>query len=331
MKRCLNIVVLCLLFSFLAGEVSAQYYRNQGYWKKYRSQLSVAFGASNFLGELGGRDQIGSDFIWDLETREFKPAFSLGYRYHLSANLAINTQINYAILGGDDALTKEKFRFNRNLHFRSRLYEINTVLEYIVLDIRQGHRYDLEGVKGQRPRSSSVYVFLGIGGMKFNPQAKAGDTWFDLKPLGTEGQNFKDGPDPYSLYGLVVPIGFGYKFRPSNEHYFIGLSIGHRITFTDYMDDVSTIYYDGDAILNTPGLSTEDRFLAEYFADPALGYYLDGSDEVALNSTGTGAQRGDETDNDAYLFAQLTFSYAFHKQPYKKVYKRAKRGKRIVF
>lgn len=332
MKRGLNIVVLLILFSFLGGELSAQYYRNQGYWKKYRSQLSIGFGASNFLGELGGRDEIGSDFIWDLETKEFKPAFSLGYRYHLSANAAIKSEFSYAILGGDDALTKEPFRFNRNLHFRSRLFEFNTVFEYILVDVRPGHRYDLEGVKGQRPRASSFFIFAGLGGMKFNPQAKAGDSWYDLKPLGTEGQNFRDGPDPYSLYGLVIPMGIGYRYRPSNEHYFIGITIGHRMTFTDYMDDVSTVYYDNEAIGNQIGLSTQDNLLAQYFSDPSLGYYIDeGGNEIELNSTGTGYQRGDETDNDAYLFAQVTFSYAFHKQPYKRVYKKAKRGKRIVF
>ncbi len=332
MKRGLKILVICLVFSFLGEELSAQYYRNQGYWKKYRSQLSVGFGASNFLGELGGRDQIGSDFIWDLETKVFKPAISIGYRYHLSANSAINTQFSYAVLSGDDALTKEPFRFNRNLHFRSNVLEISSVVEYVIVNLRPGHRYDLEGVKGQRPRASSFFAFAGLGAMKFNPQGKVGTTWYDLKPFGTEGQNFRNGPDPYSLYGLVVPLGIGYRYRPSNEHYFIGLTIGHRITFTDYMDDVSTIYYDNEAIGSQAGLSPEENLLAQYFADPSRGYYIDeNGEQVELNSTGTGYQRGDETDNDAYLFAQLTFSYAFHKQPYKRVYKKAKRGKRIVF
>jgi hypothetical protein len=332
MKHCLNILVLLILFSFMGEELSAQYYRNQGYWKKFRSQLTVGIGTSNFLGELGGRDQVGSDFIWDLETKVFKPAFSLGYRYHFTANASVNTQFSFAVLSGDDALTREPFRFNRNLHFRSRIFELSSVFEYVLVNLRPGHRYDLEGVKGQKPRSVGIFVFAGIGGMKFNPQAKAGDSWYDLKPLGTEGQNFKEGPDPYSLYGLVVPMGLGIRWRPSNENYFIGLTIGHRKTFTDYIDDVSTVYYDGALLGNQPGLSDQDNVLAEYFGDPSLGYYLanDGS-EVALVSTGTGAQRGDETDNDAYLFGQLTFSYAFHKQPYKRVYKKAKRGKRIVF
>ncbi|MDA0714722.1 MAG: hypothetical protein O3B83_05585, partial [Bacteroidetes bacterium] len=92
---------------------TCQFYKNQGYWKKDRLELIGGLGAANFLGELGGRDRVGSDFIWDLETKQFKPAMTFGLRYTTSKSTKIRAQISYSVLAGDDALTTEKFRSNR--------------------------------------------------------------------------------------------------------------------------------------------------------------------------------------------------------------------------
>ncbi|MBS1548050.1 MAG: hypothetical protein JSU02_11875, partial [Bacteroidetes bacterium] len=51
----------------LPSVLNAQYFRDSNYWKTHRKEISVGLGISNFLGELGGRNQIGSPFIWDLE------------------------------------------------------------------------------------------------------------------------------------------------------------------------------------------------------------------------------------------------------------------------
>lgn len=332
MKRPIHILIFAFLFVCLGQEVYGQYNVNQGYWKKYRSQVTAAIGTSNFLGELGGRDRVGSDFYWDLETRVFKPAFTLGYRYYVARNMAVYGNVSYAVLAGDDALTREPFRYNRNLHFRSRIWEFNASFEYMLYRIIPGHRYKLEGVDGQKPRIRNLVFFAGLGGMTFNPQGKVGDSWYDLRPLGTEGQNFEDGPEPYSLFSMVVPFGIAYRWKPDNEHFFVGISFGHRFTFTDYLDDVSTVYYENSALGDQSGLSEQENILAQYFGDPARGYYLDeNGDQVELNSTFTGAQRGDSSDRDGYMFAQITVSYAFQKQPYSRAFSKARRGKRITF
>lgn len=333
MKRGLNILICTLIFTFVGQDLAAQFYRNQGYWKKYRSQVFVGGGASNFLGELGGRDQEGSDFIWDLETRVFKPAITLGYRYFIKKNIALRAQFSYAVVAGDDALTKERFRSNRNLHFRSNIFEAAIIAEYVFYEVRPGHRYSLEGVKGMKPRAGQIYCFAGIGAFRFNPQAKVDESWYDLRPLGTEGQNLSQGAEEYSRTSIAIPLGLGYRWRfLSNQHLFLGVEIGHRITFSDYIDDVSTEYISQNALQTQVGLSAEENSLAAYFADPSLGYFIgDDGNQTPLNSTSTGEQRGDPTDNDSYLFAQVTLGYTLNKQPYRRVYKKSKRGKRIVF
>lgn len=325
--------VLIVLISLLtAGDIMGQYFKNQGYWRKYRWQLTAGLGASNFLGELGGRDQIGTDFIWDLDTQVFKPAFSLGARYITSRRTAVRMSLSYATVSGDDALTTEKFRSNRNLNFRSRIYEAAGIFEFMFYEVRPGHRYNLAGVKGKKPKAANFYVFAGLGVTRFNPQGKVDDQWYDLQPLGTEGQNFNDGPEPYSLWTLVIPMGLGYRWLLVSPNVQLGLEIGHRMTFTDYMDDASTVYYDNASLGNQPDLSAQDNLLASYFGDPSLGYFIDDEgNQVPLNSTPTRAQRGDATDNDAYLFVQATLSYRLTQTPYRRRKAPKKRGKRIVF
>ncbi len=328
MKRGLHIIILCLLFSIVGEEAAAQYYRNQGYWKKNRWEFVGGVGASNFLGELGGRDQVGSDFIWDLETKVFKPALTAGIRYSTSRKTNIRFQATYAVVAGDDALTKERFRFNRNLHFRSKMLEVAGIFEYTFFKVRPGHRYNLAGVKGQKPRAAHTYAFIGLGGMYFNPQGNLDGKWYDLKPLGTEGQNLRGGPDPYSKLTVVVPMGIGYRWRLSSEYLMVGLEIGHRLTFTDYIDDVSTVYYNQAELANQPDLDSFENILAAHFGDPSNGF---GPDGEPMNSTQTGAQRGDPNDNDAYLFVQATINYKLSKKTYKKKRFSTKKGKRIVF
>ncbi|NNK81278.1 MAG: hypothetical protein HKO93_07255 [Flavobacteriales bacterium] len=332
MDRRLNIISISLVLLMIGGTLKSQYYRNQAYWKKDRISLFAGVGASNFLGELGGRDQIGSDFIWDLDTQAFKPALTVGVKYVTGRNSSIRAQFSYAVIAGDDALTSETFRFNRNLHFRSNVLEFSVIGEYVLYSIRPTARYNLTGTRGIGPKSSNIYGFLGIGGMTFNPQGKVGDDWYDLRPFGTEGQNIEEGLEPYSLFTMVVPLGIGFRKKMFLPDLMVGIEIGHRITFTDYIDDVSTEYYDQEALLTQPDLTVSEGLLAAYFADPSLGYLIDDSgQQVPLNNTFPGAQRGDPEDNDAYLFVQATLQYKIAKRRYKKQRFNTKKGKRIVF
>ena len=116
----------------VATVTHGQYFRNSGYWKTHRSEYMIGLGLSNFLGELGGRDQIGSPFVWDLELSQTKPAASLGYRYHTAEKQALRLNFTYGILAGNDNLTSEVFRSNRNLNFKTDVFELQLCYEILV-------------------------------------------------------------------------------------------------------------------------------------------------------------------------------------------------------
>ena len=315
------------LFIFVASTVEAQYFRKQSYWKHDRESVFGGIGVSNFLGDLGGRDQIGTDFYWDLETSQTRPALTLGYRYRLSRTTAVRAAFSYALVAGDDQLTRERFRNTRNLHFKSNIFELSSIFEFELYEFRSKHRYSL-GIKGTGSRfGASIYGLAGIAGFYYNPKAQFLDgQWYELRPLGTEGQNFDDGADPYSNFGIAIPVGIGYKKR-LNTVASLGIEFVHRFTFTDYIDDVSTVYYDNLAI------SSQDGSLAGYFADPSLPFYDDPEQGVLPGiDSSIGAQRGDETDKDAYMFVMINYTRTLKKNNFKRSKRVIKRrGKKIVF
>ncbi len=301
-----------ILMIFLSSAASAQYFNGQNtFWKTQKQSIGFGLGVSNFLGELGGRNQVGSDFIYDLEWSQTRPALFINYRYQFATRLYAKAQFNYSIIGGNDALTEEIFRRNRNLSFRSSVFELTGQVEFEVVQFSNKTRYNR--VATARNHSSAFYLSAGLGGARFNPKGNFDGQWYALRPYGTEGQKQEGGPSQYSLFTVVIPLGIGFRYE-LNQEWTIGAELVHRITFTDYMDDVSTVYYDNDLIAQTQGE------LAAHFADPSLGYYVDESgNEIPLNSTFTGAQRGDPSDNDAY------FTFTFN--AYYKIHSGYKRGK----
>ncbi len=99
-------------------------------WKRYRKQLIVGAGVTNFLGELGGANKVGRDFIYDLDFVSTRPSLLVGYRYQVNSFFFARGNVQWGILKGDDSNTKEDARRGRNLSFRSGFFEANLMGEF---------------------------------------------------------------------------------------------------------------------------------------------------------------------------------------------------------
>lgn len=317
-------IFLCVLgLVLLTFPTQAQYFRQSSYWKTMRKEVSLGFGISNFLGELGGRNQIGSPFVWDLELSQTRPAAHFDFRYFVAQKMAIRARATYGVLAGNDNLTTEPFRQNRNLSFKSDIYEASLVFEFHLYKEELGHMYDLRGVQGSKSPRIGFYAFAGIGGIYFDPKAQFENTWVRLKPLGTEGQGLPGGPEEYNNLGVCIPMGLGLR-KALSKTLSVGLEFQYTKTFTDYIDDVSTVYYDKEAIAAANGN------MAAFLADPSLG--VGPLYDFGYNPTATGEQRGDPDDLDAYIFlkAQIHYKLIRYKSGSKKYRTRIRRQK-IVF
>ncbi len=268
-------------------------------WQYLRHEVYGGLGGSNFLGELGGANQIGTNGLKDLEISLTNPNFTFGYRYIATPMWAFRASFTQGWVSGNDAKTSEFFRQNRNLNFRSPITELTALVEFYPLRERTQHLYRMKGTKKKRPLLLSPYITTGIGVFRFNPKGKYQGTWYNLRDLKTEGQGLPGGPAPYSRISVSIPIGVGIKYALSKE-WSIGFEIMGRKTFTDYIDDVSTVYYDPAALAAVNPMSP-------MLANPSLN-------PVAYDFvTNPGQQRGDPSDNDAYLFAIFSVHYRFLK------------------
>lgn len=319
-------ILLFVLLSSLPIIVTAQYKglnakkrgQNQFLKKKGKPQpeIIVGIGAANFLGELGGANQIGTNFVKDFEFSMTRPSFQIAYRYRFHNRFAAKGGFYYQMVSGHDKTTKEPFRMNRNLHFRSSIYEISGQIEfYFKKEETAGRRYKIKNSK-KNGLDIQPYAFVGVGFFGFNPKAKYDGKWQKLFYLHTEGQGLPGGPKQYRRVSFCIPYGLGAVYK-INREFKIGLEAGIRKTFTDYIDDVSGVYYDNKAIVAAYGT------VAGQAADPSLLNLPPEHGGTTPTSQWNGAsgwqsapgeQRGDVKDKDAYMFINVTVVYQIPKK-----------------
>jgi hypothetical protein len=294
-------LILVLNILFITQTFSQGGFMSSNAWKKQRNEIYIGVGASNFLGDLGGQDNIGKDFSYaDLELALTRPSLTLGYRYRALKFLALRADFNYMMVYGSDELTQEPIRNNRNLSFRSPIAEVSAMVELTSQITTMGNRYHIKKTLKRRYKASNQYIygFIGIGAFHFNPKALYNGAWVNLQPLSTEGQGLPGGPKPYRRVSVCIPFGLGYRLNISRK-LTLGLEYNFRKTFTDYIDDVSGVYYDKNLLLQYKGPA------AAALSDPSKG---DIPGATSPNADGTGAQRGD-IQRDSYMCIELKVGY----------------------
>ena len=261
-------------------------------WKRNRSELIFSTGATQFLGDLGGDNAIGTDFsLKDLDWKStgFNAGFS--YRYRFAPYLATSTVLSVGNVMADDAYTADKYRKSRNLHFKSIVAGIQQRVEVIVFaNEKRGNRYSLHKHSARMKHGNQqIYLFSGIGATYYNPKARYEGKWVALRPLSTEGQGLPGGPDKYKSITAIIPFGFGFR-TGIGRTWSIGFEATYFKTFTDYMDDVSGTYFD-------------KSILAAQIGEASAA--LSDRSEVNTQWYRTGNKRGDK-EKDAYYSFNVT-------------------------
>lgn len=169
----------------------------------------------------------------------FHPYISLGVTHWLSGHLELAFSYTHGKVDGADSVSREKNNTSRNLSFQSNIDEVSLRFE-----MNSAHRWERNLI--------NPYVFAGVSFFHFNPQAELNGTWYDLQPLGTEGQYISNGnyEKPYELNQFAIPLGFGMGIRVSKKIR-VKIEFCHRLLFTDYLDDVSTVYPDNESLSAT--------------------------------------------------------------------------------
>ncbi|MEM9051463.1 MAG: DUF6089 family protein [Bacteroidota bacterium] len=207
------------------------------------------------------------------------------YRYNFNDRVAFKGSILYNRIYAHDEDSKDTWQENRNLHFRNDIFEFSGQVEINFLS------YEV----GDRRRPSSPYLFVGLALFRHNPEAEFDGRWIDLQPLGTEGQGIEGFDDRYPLTQISIPFGVGFKFNITGS--FAGsVEWGMRRTFTDYLDDVSTVYVDQGILIEENGPLTAELSDRSFVA-------------TGPDGTNTGMQRGETNREDWYVFTGLILTY----------------------
>lgn len=222
-------------------------------------ELGITAGAALYEGELAPLE-IGDYF------QTFRPAVGLFGRYHFSRSIAVRSDLRYATIYGNDEIAGR----NRGFNFRTQLVELSLSGEWTLFRLRLG-----PGLY------AAPYAQFGGGLLYFNPQGERDNTYYDLAPLGTEGQGLPGNPGVYSQFTYVLFGGGGAKLE-INDRWTIGIEGALRYTGTDYLDDVSTNPITYREVLDGNGS------LAAHFSRP--NFNLDSDDPDATYIRGGQAQ-----------------------------------------
>jgi hypothetical protein len=155
------------------------------------------------------------------------PAAGVFYRYNIRYRGAWRSSVNWGTITFDDAKTNMAWNKQRNLSFRSQIFDVTSLIEFNFF------KYDKESSK--KKHHFTPYLATGLTLFFFNPQANYQGKWYYLQPLGTEGQNDASysGVKKYRLFSFAIPIVGGFKFSFA-RNWNVAIEVGVRKTFTDY-------------------------------------------------------------------------------------------------
>jgi hypothetical protein len=235
------------------------------------------------LGIFGGLSNYQGD-LTDKPYKSSKTALGLTGTFPITQRFSIRTGLTFGKVAAADSLSGKPELKARNLSFQSKITEFSVLGEYNI--------FNLDQIRW------TPYIFGGLAVFHFDPYTydSTGVQTY-LQPLTTEGQGLPGYPNkPYALIQLAIPFGGGIKYAIS-ERVQLGLEVGLRKTFTDYLDDVSSNYADPADLLAGNGQRSVD-----------LSYR--GGEIGFPNYPVKGFTRGNPKSKDYYYFTGLHLSFA---------------------
>ncbi len=283
-------------------------------FSQYNWDFGAHLGGSNYLGEMGGKAGTRRNFISDIKLSKTQFAVGGFARYKFTPLISAKLGLNWSRISGADNLSTNPGRAGRNLSFRNDLIDLELqaqVFFYEMPDLGHTYRYR---------NDFKMYAFAGVAGVYNNPKALYKGQWVALRPLQTEGKSYKP-------VALAIPLGIGLLFTLNKKHR-IGWEFNWRTTFTDYLDDVSTVYADPATLTSAEAQALANR------RDELGGDHLEGIADAA--NYAPGSKRGDPSHKDSYLTTSVYYSYvirgrsSFYKSKYGSIFKHKKYKKRKI-
>jgi hypothetical protein len=239
--------------------------------------LGVFIGKMNYQGDLNP-----NSFVF----ARSKATAAVTLRQSFNRWLSLKGGVAIGSIQAADKYNRDYLK-KRNLSFYTTIKEASLSLETSLLDLSTAQ--------------FTPYIYGTVALYHFNPWAydKSGIKTF-LQPLSTEGQGLSQFPKqkPYRLTQLSVGFGAGARYA-INENMNLGVEFSQRKTFTDYLDDVSSIYVDRNVLLQSKGAKAVEMAFR--------GDELPGGSVYPSH----GEQRGTPSEMDWYYFFGVNLEMKF--------------------
>lgn len=207
-------------------------------------------------------------------------------RFNYNNRWTFRFDYSRATVTADD--TKLNWRPERGLNFTSIINDFSLMAEFNFL----------EYYTGNPKKNVSPYIFGGISVFQYTAFANVDGTLVDLSDQKTEYIDpnekwYKKMFGKTSPIGVSIPFGMGVKFSIS-RHMAGTVEWRMQKTFTDYLDDVATVYPADNqhafAVVNG----------VEYDLTDPTGNYI------------AGQQRGNSAFNDWFGMARVSLTWKFN-------------------
>ena len=225
-------------------------------------------------------------------------------RFNYNNRWTFRCDYAYATVKADDE--KINWRPERCLNFTSKIHDLSFVAEFNFW----------EYYTGNPKRNVSPYIFGGISVFYYTVFTEVGGTLVDLSDHLTEAAPNDTWYDKAfgkrSPIGISIPFGMGVKFALS-RHMAGTVEWRMQKTFTDYLDDVATVYPTDDkhAFVKVNGMLYD---LTDPTATPT-GIPLNADGSPVENPHGiyrSGQQRGNSAFYDWFGMARVSLTWKFN-------------------
>ncbi len=268
--------ILFILFSAFSLQLFSQSF----YSRRVERQWVASFGTgtAKYFGDMANSGELFKNSKWNIEA---------GLERRINSRFSARASLTVFQLKGDDKFADDEGRKQRNLSFTTTAFEFSTV--GIIQLFEDGARY-------YQRKPFNAFLSAGIGVLYYIPKGLSTNTYHDgsvnpsagkmipLRALQTEQVQ-------YSPITLTVPIGGGIKIM-ANPFLNLVIAGAYHFTFTDYLDDMSTVY---------PGISSFDNPLAAAMSDKQF--------EFNGGTRPAGAVRGNPNKNDGYFVLSIRADY----------------------
>jgi len=281
--------IILAIFTLWAGFASSQ-----------NLELSCGVGYAYYYGDLNTSNLKSSPVTLlgeSLNMKNFKLSFSLGARHYFPKIFSIGLNYYHLNLAGYDsdneaAADPASDAYGRQVRNLSFFSAVNTgFLDLQIEPLRTKKSWD------SRKLLFSPYLGFGVGFFQFNPKTMYNGAEVELQPLGTEGQGLPGYANKYRLVDIIIPLNAGLKVYFPSRRVSLALDFNYNHTFTDYIDDVSTVYP-----------NQLDIQAAYQVPNPAKYDLITALSDRGLSKHASGEIRGHD-NYDFFLTGQIKFGY----------------------